>query len=200
MVKTLNGIIRQCTDAEKKYAAVRNAPNLREYFDEFKHGAAKAQELKDKLESGEPITRQLTSDFNDLRVSVDSATTSMQTKGNVFQNYITTGMEQLASRMKYSLGLAAMVYKAVGEVKKMVSTAVELDSAMNTLQIVTRASGAEMDEYGKRVSSMAKETAQATKDLIDATTVYARLGYSMDESAILSKYTAMLEGVGIYIA
>ena len=200
MVKTLNGIIRQCTDAEKKYAAVRNVPNLREYFDAFKDGAAKAQELKDKLIDGEPITKQLTSDFNDLRVSVDNATTSMQTKGNVFHNYITSGMEQLASRMKYSLGLAAMVYKAVGEVKKMVTTAVELDSAMNTLQIVTRASGAEMDAYGKRVSSMAKETAQATKDLIDATTVYARLGYSMDESAILSKYTAMLEGVGIYIA
>lgn len=196
MIQALNRIINQCTNAERKYAAVRNAPNLRQYFDEFKNGAAKAQDLKNKLESGEPITRQLTTDFNNLKTSVSDATTSMQTQGNVFQNYITTGMQQLKSRLTYTFGLAAMVYKTVGEIKKMISTAVELDSAMNTLQIVTRASGAEMDAYGKRVSSMAKETAQATKDLIDATTVYARLGYSMDESAILSKYTAMLEGVG----
>lgn len=122
--------------------------------------------------------------------------TAIKKSGNAVRSYFSNGMSMLKSRLTYTLGLANIVMKTVNEIKKMISTAVELDSAMNTLQIVTRASGDDMEQYGKRVSAMAKETAQATKDLIDATTVYARLGYSMEDSGTLAKYTAMLQGVG----
>lgn len=199
-ITQLNSLLVKCEGAERKYAAASKISNARDNYEGIQRTKEEVQKLLVELEKESPDLDRVAAGLRNCTTEYSKNSAALQTNNSLVGRWVTNGMQQLTSRLQYSVGLAAMVYKAVGEVKKMVSTAVELDSAMNTLQIVTRASGAEMDEYGKRVSSMAKETAQATKDLIDATTVYARLGYSMDESAILSKYTAMLEGVGIYIA
>ena len=182
--------------AEKKFAAAQHTTGLKDTYNDLKNTTSQLRDLEQQLRSGVPPTTEMRNQFAQLRSELTRTTADLQLNGNALGRWFTSGVSQLQGRLSSTLGLAAMVYKAVGEVKKMVSTAVELDSAMNTLQIVTRSSGAEMETYGKRVSAMAKETAQATKDLIDATTVYARLGYTMDESATLSKYTAMLQGVG----
>lgn len=200
LIRKLNTLLDQCTNAEQRYAIVSKAAFAKENYQGIKDTKTYVQQLLQQLNGTNPKLDEIAAGANKAQTAFSNFNTSLKTSGGLLGNWLTTGMSQLKSRLSYTFGLAAMVYKTVNEIKKMISTAVELDSAMNTLQIVTRASGAEMDAYGKRVSSMAKETAQATKDLIDATTVYARLGYSMDESAILSKYTAMLEGVGIYIA
>ena len=192
----LTGLLIKCDNAERKYAASSKLSNTKENYEGIRKTKDAVKLLLDELEKEEPDLAKVAQGIRACTEEYDKNNAAIQTNTSKLGEWMDSGVAQLQSRLKYSLGLAAVVYKAVGEVKKMVSTAVELDSAMNTLQIVTRASGAEMDEYGKRVSSMAKETAQATKDLIDATTVYARLGYSMDESAILSKYTAMLQSVG----
>jgi len=196
----LNSLLVKCEAAERKYAAAAKIANAKEHYEGIQRTKEEVEGLLRKLDELDPNLDEVAAGLRNCTEEYSKNSTALQTNSSLVGRWVTNGMQQLTSRLQYSLGLAAMVYKAVGEVKKMVTTAVELDSAMNTLQIVTRASGAEMDAYGKRVSSMAKETAQATKDLIDATTVYARLGYSMDESAILSKYTAMLQSVGIYIA
>lgn len=199
-ITQLNSLLVKCEGAERKYAAASKISNARDNYEGIQRTKEEVQKLLAELEKEAPDLDKVAAGLRNCTTEYSKNSAALQTNTNLVGRWVTNGMQQLTSRLQYSVGLAAMVYKAVGEVKKMVTTAVELDSAMNTLQIVTRASGAEMEAYGKRVSSMAKETAQATKDLIDATTVYARLGYSMDESAILSKYTAMLEGVGIYIA
>ena len=196
LLKQLNNLLIQCTNAERKFSAAQNIGSLKQTYTTLKETTSGVKELIAKLESGKMSMSEASREAQKLGVSFSTCNRELKTNSSLLGRYVTTGMQQLKSRLQYTLGLAAMVYKAVGEIKKMISTAVELDSAMNTLQIVTKASGSEMEAYGKRVSSMAKETAQATKDLIDATTVYARLGYSMEESATLSKYTAMLQGVG----
>ena len=195
-IKALNALLVKCEAAERKYAAAAKLSNARENYAGIQTTKEKVQELLRELKKEKPDLDMVAVGLRNCTEEYSRNSTALQTNTSLVGRYVTTGVQQLKSRLTESLGLAAVVTKSVHEVRKMITTAVDLDSAMNTLQIVTRASGEEMDEYGKRVSSMAKETAQATKDLIDATTVYARLGYSMDESAILSKYTAMLQSVG----
>lgn len=192
----LNALLVKCENAERKYAAAAKVSNAKENYEGIQRTKQEVDGLLRKLDELDPNLDEVAAGLRKCTEEYSKNSTALQTNTSLVGRYVTTGVQQLKSRLTESLGLAAVVTKSVQEIKKMITTAVELDSAMNTLQIVTRASGAEMDEYGKRVSSMAKETAQATKDLIDATTVYARLGYSMDESAILSKYTAMLQSVG----
>ena len=196
MLQQLNAMLVQCEDAQKRYAAAARLGLASEDYSKLGPYISYIRQMIDALEAGAPITAKAAAGFDKLKASISSTMASLKTGGSAIGTWVTNDMQQLKSRLTYTFSLAAMVYKAINEVKKMVSTAVELDTAMNNLQIVTRSSGEEMEKYAKRVSDMAKETSQATKDLIDATTVYARLGYTLDESAILSKYTAMLQGVG----
>jgi TP901 family phage tail tape measure protein len=196
MLTQLNGMLKQCTDAQQKYALAARLGVAGDAYKNIQLNINSIHELIDALRSGGNVTEEMAREFDRLKLAVSDTSTALHTTGNLVNRWATTGMQQLKSRLSYSIGLAAIAYKAANEIKKMANTAIELDTAMNQLQIVTRSSSADMDVYAKRVSAMAKETAQATKDLIDATTVYARLGYSMDESATLAKYTAMLQGVG----
>ena len=195
-LKQINNAIVQCENAQRKYAFAAKLGVGKEDYSKIQNASKRLSELRSELERTGAVTPEIAAEFRKLSEQVSTASANLKTNGGLIGGWATTGVEQLKSRLTYSLGLAAMVYKAAGEIKKMISTAVELDTAMNQLQIVTRSSSADMDVYAKRVSSMAKETAQATKDLIDATTVYARLGYSIDESAELAKRTAQLQGVG----
>ena len=67
---------------------------------------------------------------------------------------------------------------------------------MGQLRIVTNEAESAYKKFGETAGKTAKELGVSMKDLIDATTTYSRLGYSLDESSILSKYTAMLSKVG----
>lgn len=80
--------------------------------------------------------------------------------------------------------------------KEAVNEAIDLQDTLVDLQIVTGAKGDEFDSYARGVSSTAKEIGVATKDLVTATTTFARLGYSLPDSNVLAKYVAMLEKVG----
>ena len=196
MIKNLNNMLVQCEAAQRKYALAAKLGLAGDSYKSLPGTINNIRELITQLNSGADVTKEMDARFKELQITVSNTSRELKTSGGLLGRWATTGMQQLTSRLSYSIGLAAMVYKAAGEIKKMVSTAVELDTAMNQLQIVTRSSSADMDVYAKRVSAMAKETAQATKDLIDASTVYARLGYSMDDSATLAKYTAQLQNVG----
>ena len=192
----ISTLLKQCADAEKKYAGAKDIPSLREQYDALRNISPALERVRDDLNSGAISADQAASKINELSTSFKTCTGTMSTAGGVLKNWWIGGLDQLKSRITYTVSLVRIVTAATQEIKKMVSTAVELDTAMNNLQIVTRASATDMEAYGKRVSAMAKETAQSTKDLIDATTTYARLGYNMDDSAVLSRYTAMLQNVG----
>ena len=194
--KQLSGTLTKAQAALEKYKSVQNMPGIKNTYEELQRVTSELQNYQSQISGSATVTPEMAARIQDLSARYVQLNQQLAQNNTFFGRWLTSGMGMLKSRLSYTFGLVNIVMKTVAEIKKMISTAVELDSAMNDLQIVTRASGAEMDEYAKRVSAMAKETAQATKDLIDATTVYARLGYNMDESSVLAKYTAMLQAVG----
>lgn len=89
-----------------------------------------------------------------------------------------------------------IIMKCVTYTKKMIQETIALDSAMGQLQIVTKATNAEMSMFYNNLSNTAKEIGASMTDLTDSATTFARLGYSMNESSMLAKYTSMLKNVG----
>ena len=67
---------------------------------------------------------------------------------------------------------------------------------MTQLKIVTQDTDAAYEKYLDTVSKTATKIGSSISDLIDSTTTYARLGYSLEESSTLAEYTAMLQNVG----
>ena len=67
---------------------------------------------------------------------------------------------------------------------------------MTQLRIVTHANAQEMSDYSDTIAKTATRIGSSISDLVDSTTTFARLGYTMDESSQLAEFTAMLQNVG----
>lgn len=106
------------------------------------------------------------------------------------------GLSDLENRILSMVSLTAILTASIRQMKQMVTTTIELDSAMTQLRIVTNNSEAEYAAYGAQVAKTAQEIGASMTDIVDSTTVFARLGYSLSESSELSRLTAMLHNVG----
>lgn len=155
-----------------------NIAALQAMVDGVKNGTVEVDVLKGKLE--------------ELKGTTDANADSMRNLAGT-TNSLASGISRYFAMMFSGYRIVMM---AVREIKKMVSTSIELDSAMTQLQIVTHKSDAAMMEFGQTAAQVAKDTATSITDVLDSATVYARLGYSLEESATLSKYTGMLQRVG----
>lgn len=80
----------------------------------------------------------------------------------------------------------------IRSIRNMVTATIELDDAMTQLKIVTQDTDAAYEKYLDTVSKTATKIGSSISDLIDSTTTYARLGYSLEKSSTLAEYTAML--------
>lgn len=66
-----------------------------------------------------------------------------------------------------------------------------LNKELIDLQIVSNSTATAMTSVGKRALSIGKEIGASATDVVNAATVFARLGFSLDESLDLSKYTTI---------
>lgn len=153
---------------------------------------AQIDELVGKLQSRQIDLEKFREEYSKIGVAAAKTNNEIQRTGAA----ATSGLSVLESRFLYMFSLSNLILKAVAQIRKMVSTTIELDSAMTQLRVVTNASDSDISLYGKAVASTAKQIGASMTDLIYSATVFARLGYTLDESAGLAKYTKMLANVG----
>ena len=135
-------------------------------------------------------------DANNLRQEIQKSLNAQNKElgmegGNIFtyiQDKVKSDMAPLVmSKLKNALIKGAQ--DGVAAVK-------ELNAEMTRLRSVTGASQAQMDKFMDSAIAKSKNVGSSVTDMLNSTTVYAHLGYSMDESADLAEYTAMLQNVG----
>ena len=76
----------------------------------------------------------------------------------------------------------------------------EIDTAMTELEIVTKSTTDQMDRAAKNISKSAREIGTGIADLTKSTTVYARLGYDLNDAQKLAEKTtiyAKVAGVNV---
>ena len=94
------------------------------------------------------------------------------------------------------LSLSSIIMRVYRSIREMISASIELDDAMTQLKIVTRESDSAYEKFGNTIAGVAKRTATSISDIVSSATVYARLGYSLEESTRIAEYTAKLQNVG----
>lgn len=102
------------------------------------------------------------------------------------------GMQQIG---QYLLRFVS-IQQVISQIENLVKTSVELDSSFTQLQIVTKESDGVMREFGNTAADVATRVGASIADVVDSATTFARLGYSLSESATLSEFTTMLQNVG----
>lgn len=181
---TSNGMTKVKFDESiAKYAReVSGAKNEVDEFSQKTKIAAKEQkELEAELKKSASGAEQVKLEFKEAGVASAG---------------FTSKFSQLSKELLGFYSLHTVAIKVVSTIKDMINNAVELETAFSDTRIVTHATEQEMKQLGVTITDVANETAASIESLVSATTAYARLGYSLDESTILAKYTGMLEKVG----
>lgn len=130
------------------------------------------------------ISREFSEAANEIRNADENTNTFLGRMGG------------LASKFTAWLSVTRVVMGTISAMKKMVKQSIELDDAMTQLRIVTNETEQAYQSYMSTISDTAQRIGSSISDLIDSTTTYARLGYSLEESSQLAEFTAMLQNVG----
>lgn len=77
--------------------------------------------------------------------------------------------------------------KAIQTIKAMISNVIELDTAMTELRKVTDETNTTYNRFLNGASQTAKSIGASLKDVVSATADFARLGYTLEDSAVLAK-------------
>lgn len=150
--------------------------------------------LRGKLQSGEITKTQFNTEFGKISSQMREYESTIKGAGEATVSF-GDRLKGVITRFGTYFGMTRAIMAAISTVKKMVSASVEVESAMNRIQIVTGASNAEMGTFFDTASNQAKELGQSITDVAGSIETFSRLGYNLTDSAELSKFATIMSNV-----
>lgn len=180
-----------------KYSAGANSKNVdsRSAYSNYSTLLSKLKLYKDGLNGTTDSVDVLKGALGQLIDEAEESDRVIKRNGDAHKSWSQT-FSNMAQKFSTWISASQVVMAAVRSMKQMVTEAIAVDDAMTQMQIVTKASSSEMSKFGDNAAKVAKQTASSITDVIDSATTYARLGYNMDTSTTLAKYTSMISKVG----
>ena len=102
----------------------------------------------------------------------------------------------LASKFTSWLTVSQVIMRLYAAARKMVTTVIDIDTAMTELKKVTDETDATYASYLENSTVRAKALGATVADTVNASADFARLGYSLDEAANLADAALVYKNVG----
>lgn len=127
--------------------------------------------------------------------SVQTVNKNLKHQKTLIQELNTGWAKTLGGFIKFSLISSAMMAVTV-TLKNIAETIVELDTAMTNFNIVTKATGSEMAFVNDRAGELANTLGVLKTEIIDATTEFARAGFTISDSMLLAENSIKAANAG----
>lgn len=190
----VNTLLGQVTANTQKWTAARSGKSSDNYS-ALKGQITALETLKSGLMNGTVSAEQFENSFRSIKSTVTESSAAIRAAG---ENTQTLGdrFGGLATKFASWLSITQVIMTAVRTAKQMVSAAVEVESAMAQIKIVTGASDSQMEAFLTKSIALAKELGQSVTDVASSIETFARLGYNMSDSSNLAKYANIMSNVG----
>ena len=190
----VNTLLGQVTANTQKWTAARSGKSSDNYS-ALKGQITALETLKSGLMNGTVSAEQFENSFRSIKSTVTESSAAIRAAG---ENTQTLGdrFGGLAIKFASWLSITQVIMTAVRTAKQMVSAAVEVESAMTQIKIVTGASDSQMEAFLTKSIALAKELGQSVTDVASSIETFARLGYNMSDSSNLAKYANIMANVG----
>ncbi len=190
----VNTLLGQVTANTQKWTAARSGKSSDNYSS-LKGQITALETLKSGLMNGTVSAEQFENSFRSIKSTVTESSAAIRAAG---ENTQTLGdrFGGLATKFASWLSITQVIMTAVRTAKQMVSAAVEVESAMAQIKIVTGASDSQMEAFLTKSIALAKELGQSVTDVASSIETFARLGYNMSDSSNLAKYANIMANVG----
>ena len=193
-LNTLNSSNAALVRQENSYAKLAN--RAQDYYNRISRTLRRNPTMDSQMQN--LIGRLRRSDFN----SVTEASKAFQ---ELQFSIRASGLEtetlgQTVSRVfseKFGYGvMASAALAARNALSSMYQNVVAIDAKLADLQVVSGASDNELAEYFDQAAESAQRVASSITDVIDATAVYRRLGFGVQDSLDFAELTTMYSRIG----
>lgn len=171
---------QKVADYANQYSAIKSRPELVTEL-------TRLQEQANNLSTNADL-KKFNADFEQFNTKVKQAGLHTQSLGDKLK----VAFKNFASFFSAS----RLMYSAFNELKQMVNHVKELDASMVNLRKVTDETDASYDRFLTNAKSKAVELGTTVKDLVDATTNFSRLGFSLQEAESLGQIATIYANVG----
>ena len=133
------------------------------------------KKLGDDLESGAMKANEFNNSFSNVSSTVKQASGEIRSAG---ENTLSFG-DKLANVTKFAaqfVSATRIIYAAIRTFKDMARASIEIESAMNRIQIVTGATNSQMENFFAEATSRAKELGTSITDIAGSIETFSRLG------------------------
>lgn len=131
---------------------------------------------------------EISTGFQEIRTGCQSA----GLEGKAFFNILQEGWQKFGG---WSIVTRSMMF-AYNSIKKVITAVTGLDTAMTELKKVTDAANSTYNKFIQTATNISKEIGSTLINTINATSVFARLGESIDKSATYAKAALVYLNVG----
>lgn len=126
---------------------------------------------------------------------INSTTNQLRLQTNELVRYESSFSNIFKKMGNYALG-GTLIYGMINEVKEGISNIVDLDIAMRDLAKVSSTTAEQLSKFTSVANGMAKEVGASTEAIIEATTYYSKLGYSIEEASERAKNATIFANIG----
>lgn len=164
---------------ETKWSALKNDPGLNAQLNQLKVSLGRVNNQAD--------FSKWKAQLSAFRAEVKAAGKDTLSLGDVFKNNLT--------KVSQWIGATTIIFKTWQTLRDGFDVVKDLDNALIDLKKTTDATEEQYRSFYYTANQTAKELGASTKDIIQQTADWARLGYSLDEASTLSRNSAIFSAV-----
>ena len=193
-LKQVNTAIEQTQKNLDKWTKAKNGRSASSYA-ELVAQLENYIQLRDRLNQQGTGFAEFESTFSKIGMAVQKASGEIKIAG---ENTQTWGdkIRNLAQKFGAWLSVSQVIMACVRNLKKMVKTVIEIDSAMTELKKVTTATDAAYNRFLTNAAQRAKALGATMTDVIKATADFARLGYGIEDASKIADAALIYKNVG----
>ncbi len=149
---------------------------------------AKLKEMQAQIQNADHQTMtNLNNQFREVTANARAAGEAGMKLGDV--------IKQKLGKFAGWFSIATVVMRSVNELKNMYREVVELDTALVDLRKTTDGTNEELEKFYVDANKIGKQLGVTTKDVIQATSEWSRLGYSIKDAQEMAKTSSIFASI-----
>ena len=194
LLKQSTNLITKMQDAERNWTAAATGRSS-ESYENIRAYRVELEMLQQRFLNGDITADQFRARLAALGTEFTRSASQIRMAGEQTKTF-SERLSGLAAKFSTWLSVSQVIMLAVRAIKEMVSTVIELDTAMTELKKVTNESDATYARFLDGATDRAKKLGASISDTVMATADFARLGYGIDDAATLADVAIIYKNIG----
>lgn len=193
-LKRVQTLLTQVTNNQEKWTAAKSGKSSSAYNDLTTY----ANELRDlitNLQTGSMTVEQFKSRMATLGSNIAQANGTIKAAGENTQTW-SQRVGSLSAKFGTWFSITRVIMAAYRAIREMVTSVVELDTAMTELKKVTDETDAAYTRFLNNAATRAKQLGATMSDVVTASAGFARLGYGIEDAEKLADAAIVYKNVG----